>query len=40
MHLQKIKIKTKKNFDENYKIRTENFEKNNIRMFYNIRLNN
>ena len=40
MHLQKIKTETKKSFDENYRIRIENFRKNDIIMFHDTRLNN
>ena len=40
MHLQKIKTKVKKFFDENYRIRTKNFRKTDIIMLHNIRLNN
>ena len=40
MHLQKIRTKAKKFFDENHRIGTKNIRKNNIIMFHNICLNN
>ena len=40
MHLQKVNTKINDFFNENHKILINNIRKNNIIMFYNIRLNN
>ena len=40
MHLQRVKTEIKNPFDENHRIRTKNFRKNDMTMLHDIRLNN